>query len=221
VPYISSKYDCLFLSDEYIEDSLLLALAWKKSHEYIRTINWYADNFDLDKSALNLAWLCRKWSSDVKGEIVFTPLKLVPAPKTSAWDFFKNKCPDFMELLSLPISEIDDVYYCLEWAPSEAGKTKLRPLAHIGIKEQTLMTLVMMCLANEVESLQGDPTTDYKEVHDKKIVSYGNRLYCTYDNDGRAEHNFGGKRQTTPPTKLNSKALSYRDRHRFDSFAAH
>ncbi|MBD3726747.1 MAG: hypothetical protein IE936_06720, partial [Moraxella osloensis] len=64
------------------------------------------------------------------------------------------------------------------------------PLAHIGIKEQTMMTLVMMCLANQVETQQGDPSTDYEEVHAKKIVSYGNRIYCTYRDD-KAEHSYG------------------------------
>ena len=58
-----------------------------------------------------------------------------------------------------------------------------------------MMTLVMMCLANEVETLQGDPTTDNKDVHKKGVVSYGNRLYCTYKEDAEgkltAEHNYG------------------------------
>jgi len=82
MPYINSKYDCLSLSDEYLKDPLLLALAWKKSHEYIRSINWYADNFELDKSALNLADLCNKWSDEMGGVVSFSPLKLVPAPSS-------------------------------------------------------------------------------------------------------------------------------------------
>ncbi|QSR34214.1 hypothetical protein CFI10_04305 [Marinobacterium iners] len=67
---------------------------------------------------------------------------------------------------------------------------RLRPLAHIGIREQSIMTLVMMCLTNEVETKQGDPSTDYKEVHEKGVVSYGNRLYCRYEDD-KAEHSYG------------------------------
>lgn len=189
--YINQKYDSLLLLDGYISDPLLLALAWKKSHEYIRNINWYADNFELDKSALSLAYLCNKWSNEISGAVSFSPLKLVPAPKTSAWEFSQNECPSALEMLELPFDEIEETCYCVKWAPTEPDKIKLRPLAHIGVKEQTYLTLVMMCLANNVETLQGDPATDYKDVHDKKVVSYGNRLYCTYTEDGCAEHNFG------------------------------
>lgn len=191
MPYIHSRYESLLLLDDYLKDPLLLALAWKKSHEYIRSINWYADNFELDKSALNLEFLSKDWSEELSGDINFSPLKLVPAPKTSAWGFSQNKCPSGLEMLDLSLDEIEENCYCVKWAPKEPDKIKLRPLAHIGVKEQTYLTLVMMCLANDVETLQGDPATDYKEVHDKKVVSYGNRLYCTYTEEGCAEHNFG------------------------------
>lgn len=193
----SDKYNRLKLTKEYLTDPLLMALAWKKSHDYIRTTNWYADNFELDKSALNLAEQCTNWTAEIaSGRVLFNSLKLVPAPKTTEWTFIKNKIPDAMELQLGPNFEIlDKPSYCLTWAPIEANDLKLRPLAHIGIKEQTMMTLTMMCLANDVEALQGDPSTKYEEVHDKNIVSYGNRLYCTYSEDSEgnlnAEHTYG------------------------------
>lgn len=190
-------YDRLKLTKGYLTNPLLMALAWKKAHEYIRTTNWYADNFELDKSALNLAELCHKWTQDIAiGNTKFDPLKLVPAPKTSQWVFIENKYPDpweekseqHMERLAAP-------FYCLKWAPVELDSLKLRPLAHIGIKEQTIMILAMMCLANDVEALQGDPSIEYDKAHEKKVVSYGNRLYCTYNEDSEgkltAEHNYG------------------------------
>lgn len=195
MPYIDPKYDRLFLTDDYITDPLLLALAWKKAHEYIRSTNWYADNFELDKSALNLAELCGKWSNELSNTVTFSPLHLVPAPKSAKWDFVEKTYPDFSTIegafqqLNSNLSRIDEQCYCHEWAPVE--EVKLRPLAHAGIKEQTYMTLVMLCLADDVETRQGDPATEYKDVHDKKIVSYGNRLFCTYQEDGSAVHNYG------------------------------
>ncbi|WFE68807.1 reverse transcriptase domain-containing protein [Thiomicrospira sp. R3] len=183
----------LELNDENLIKHDLMAIAWKKAHHYIRSTNWYADNFELDKSALDLHDACKSWANDVKdGSVCFKPLELVPAPKTQVWHFMPSR------ILSKNMP-------CLDWQPvipeskqdqkSETDKNysypvKLRPLAHIGIKEQTIMTLVMMCLANDVETQQGDPATEYEEVHDKKIVSYGNRIYCTY-RDGKAEHSYG------------------------------
>jgi len=183
----------LELTDTNLSNHDLMALAWKKSHNYIRTTNWYADNFELDKSALDLHDVCEVWANEVKdGNVIFQPLHLVPAPKTQGWHFEPSR-----------ISSNNKP--CLDWQPvtmeskqdQKSGTdkdynypVKLRPLAHIGIKEQTIMTLVMMCLANDIETQQGDPATEYEEVHDKRIVSYGNRIYCTY-RDGKAEHSYG------------------------------
>lgn len=197
MPQIQEKYDSLKLTEEYLADPMLMALAWKKAHDYIRNTNWYADNFELDKSALILPELCGEWINGIlAGSTKFDDLKLVPAPKTSLWYFDENDCSEFSkENLNQHMDRLAAPCYCLKWTPKEPGKLKLRPLAHIGIKEQTIMTLVMMCLANEVEALQGDPSTDYDEVHVKKVVSYGNRLYCTYNEDSEgkqtAEHNYG------------------------------
>jgi len=203
MPQIDPKYDRLQLTDKYLTDPLLMALAWKKSHDYIRNINWYADNFELDKSALNLAQRCKEWAAEINSkEVSLSDLKLVPAPKSVAWTFIPNKCPtEINEILDIIFDEPRNVCYCLTWTPEidpETGKhaeLKLRPLAHIGIKEQTMMTLVMMCLANEVEAIQGDPSTQYDEVHKNKVVSYGNRLYCKYQENDEgeitAEHNYG------------------------------
>ncbi|MBE0508482.1 MAG: hypothetical protein IBX50_17480 [Marinospirillum sp.] len=202
MPLLDKKYEQLALTDQYITDPLLMALAWKKAHHYIRTTNWYADNFELDFSALNLAKLCEDWKHEL-AKIKFEKLELIPAPKTQQWGFYQEQSASeenqptegvakrFADMGFLGF-ELDEHIFCrTEWMPKNAQELKLRPLAHIGIKEQTIMTLVMMCLANEVEAQQGDPAADYKEVHEKKVVSYGNRLYCTYSEDGKAEHNYG------------------------------
>ena len=39
MPRIAKKYETLVLADDYLTDPLLMALAWKKSHQYIRATN--------------------------------------------------------------------------------------------------------------------------------------------------------------------------------------
>ncbi|USE35521.1 RNA-directed DNA polymerase [Endozoicomonas sp. SCSIO W0465] len=191
------KYQSLALSDDYISDPLLLALAWKKSQQYIRSTSWYADNFELDLSALDLADKCKEWAKNIKEDsLTFEAMHLVPAPKSSPWAF---KTPDELRAdpkQPTPIPGSGEE--CLIWVPAPAKDAKaddkkvpLRPLAHNRIREQTMMTLVMMCLANTVEAEQGDPGTPLEQVHDKKVFSYGNRLHCQYAN-GKAEHSYGG-----------------------------
>ncbi|GGX69041.1 RNA-directed DNA polymerase [Saccharospirillum salsuginis] len=189
MPVLDDRYEQLALNDTYLKDPLLMALAWKKAHEYIRTTNWYADNFELDVSSIDLPNRCTEWVGDIQTKLEFRPLELVPAPKTYQWEFSEPNdpmSPSEYKVVWQPVKKCKDE----KSNKSEASLLKLRPLAHVGIREQSIMTLVMMCLANEVESAQGDPSTDYKKVHDKKIVSYGNRLYCRYDGDN-AEHSYG------------------------------
>ncbi|MCE8011714.1 RNA-directed DNA polymerase [Billgrantia desiderata] len=192
---LDKKYDKLVLNDDYLTDALLMALAWKKAHDYIRTANWYADNFELDTSAIDLANRCSEWAREVQGELIFRPLELVPAPKSHPWEFVKpsdnhRQIAEY-KLLWQPERPAHKNERPSEEQPEEEdGPLRLRPLAHIGIREQTIMTLVMMCLANEVETMQGDPSTGYDEVHEKGVVSYGNRLYCRYEDD-KAEHSYG------------------------------
>lgn len=180
---MNNKYDIssIKLNDEYLTDPILLALAWKRAHNYVRSFNWYADNFELDMSSLCLQENCNKWAKELKEKVInLKPLELIPAPKTHTWEFVESSFD----------SESENGE-CLVWQPEPTKKLSLRPLAHIGIKEQTYFALLMSCLANIVETKQGDPSTALDEVHEKRVVSYGNRLYCTYV-DGKAEHNYGG-----------------------------
>ena len=186
------KYKKLALTDEYITDPLLLALAWKKSHRYIRSTSWYADNFELDLFALDLPDKCEQWSNEIKsGSLHFHPMRLVPAPKNCKWEFKKSKNQNEQDEKNCG-AIVQRNTECVTWLPSsDPDDLDLRPLAHIGICEQTVMTLLMMCLANTVETKQGDPSTNFDEVHEKKVFSYGNRLYCHYDDDGLASHQYG------------------------------
>ena len=150
MPVIDKKYEELTLEDNHLGDPLLMALAWKKSHQYIRTTNWYADNFELDISALNLVSHCTKWVDQLKQPVVFAELELVPAPKASQWEFVKPAPLTGLnvdELLSIDLTE----NYNLIWQPKLDDKNKgaesslkLRPLAHMPIREQSLMTLLMI-----------------------------------------------------------------------------
>ncbi|MCL6272155.1 RNA-directed DNA polymerase, partial [Sansalvadorimonas sp. 2012CJ34-2] len=120
----------------------------------------------------------------------FSPLQLVPAPKNCKWEFKEpeSKEEEDKKKFGAPLLRNEE---CVIWSPSNPADLDLRPLAHVGIREQTVMTLLMMCLANTVETKQGDPSTDFEKVHEKGVFSYGNRLYCHYDDDGLARHQYG------------------------------
>lgn len=177
------KYKELEPTEEYLKDKVVLAQAWKKSHQYIRSTNWYADTFELDRSAIDLDGSIELWRAQLRNpRFSLKPLRIVPAPKASSWQFEKKK----KDLLM--ISTYDSVSH--KWCPvpdktkfKKDGIAPLRPLAHVSIRDQTYMTALMMCLANAVETLQGDSSTKMDEVHEKKVVNYGNRLYCTFQDD--------------------------------------
>jgi hypothetical protein len=75
----------------------------------------------------------------------------------------------------------------------DIGKTasKLRPLAHVTLRDQVAATAIMLCLADRVETAQGDPRSPLVAVEDRqRVISYGNRLFC--DSDGKLlQHRWG------------------------------
>jgi len=148
----------------------LLVQAWKKSQDYIRTNNWYADILELDISTATLPTMIHKWRSDYTeyGVESLKPerMRVVPAPKSWKWKFDKDTSNPH------------------EWHPTASEQDKpfhLRPLAHLNIKSQSLASGLMLCLADLVESVQGnpDPTSSAGEIH-HHTVSYGNRLFCDW-----------------------------------------
>ncbi len=58
---LDPKYHALKPTTEYLTDKVVLAQAWKKSHQYIRSTNWYADTFELDRSVIDLDTQLDKW----------------------------------------------------------------------------------------------------------------------------------------------------------------
>lgn len=159
------------LTQEYV-----LVQAWKKTASYIRSHNWYADTLNLDQATVNLpefiSEVAGRFSNPEKWENDF--LRLVPAPKSQRW-------------------QVDEYG---NWKPikrDDAAK-KIRPLAHVTLRDQVAATALMLCLADRVESLQGDPRVQIDtEMNRKKVLSYGNRLYCDTADSG-LRHRWGSSK---------------------------
>ena len=92
--------------------------------------------------------------------------RVVPAPKNAAWVFDP----------SMPGG----------WGPKKKDHPEvLRPLAHLGIREQTVATALMLCLADCIESAQGNPASSPEDALANDVFSYGNRLFCNWSEKGR------------------------------------
>lgn len=185
---LREEYLQLAPQGKFLADTVVLAQAWKKAHNYIRRHNWYADMLELDGSTIDLEQQLSVWSAEIKRK-GFSPekLRLVPAPKNAKWEF--RKTPQIEQVDDLGNLDLDDLGpepAFSDWTAklNKQGETqqKLRPLAHLTIRDQTLATAVMMCLAEAVETAQGDPTEkDVFKARDRGVVSYGNRLHCHWD----------------------------------------
>jgi hypothetical protein len=161
---VDSRYKKLSPQVKVVQDKVVLAQAWKKTHTFIRRHNWYADVLELDASGVCLSENLTEWSNDVAaGDYETSAAWLVPAPKNGLWCFRSQ-------------SEGG-------WQPRIASGEEtlvLRPLGHIGVREQTVATAVMLCLADCVESAQGDTSLPAEEAAAQNVFSYGNRLFCNW-----------------------------------------
>lgn len=164
---IAGKYRRLKPTKDYLFDEVVIAQAWKKTHGYIRAFNWYADTLALDISALCVEENAKNWAQQLQKGNALYPLELVPAAKSETW-FFDEK----------------------GWRPSNdrksKGKTPLRPLAHLAVRDQTWASAAMLCLADAVESIQGDCShkdQSFDQARNKGVYSYGNRLVCDWKED--------------------------------------
>ncbi len=167
---INEKYRALKPTLEYLTDEVIIAQAWKKTHGYIRSFNWYADTLELDTSALCIEENAKKWAQELEDNQLISDLELVPAAKSEHWAIGKEG-----------------------WHPLDSKREKipLRPLAHIQVRDQTWATAVMMCLADAVETAQGDCSEEsFEKAREKRVYSYGNRLLCDWK-DGNAWFRWG------------------------------
>jgi hypothetical protein len=167
VKLISEKYRSLKPTIEYLIDPVVIAQAWKKTHGYIRSFNWYADTLALDISALGIEELSKKWGTQLENKEKLHLIELVPAAKSENWIIDKVK----------------------GWSPVTKPKDRkesppLRPLAHITIRDQTWASTAMLCLADAIETEQGNcGEKNFWIAQSKNVYSYGNRLVCDWEHD--------------------------------------
>jgi len=147
-----------------LQKEFVLVQAVKKTVGYIRSHNWFADILELDHATVNYPALLEKLQHDLSrsGSWKSQRVRLVPAPKSNEW-WINNHG---------------------EWEPRpnekrEPTSANLRPLAHVPLRDQVIATALMMCVADRVETLQGDPRLGVRNHGNRKrVVSYGNRLFC-------------------------------------------
>lgn len=203
---VHKDYQELAPKGRFLADVVVLSQAWKKSHAFIRRHNWYADVLELDVSTINLENRLKEWAKDLLRE-GFEPerLRLVPAPKNAKWEFpEKRSVQTAIDWLTIDdIESFGSEPDFDDWQPKarddEEGGQKLRPLAHLSIRDQTLASAVMMCLAEAVETAQGDSGEgDLEKARSLGVVSYGNRLHCLWDSipgrGSRAHFSWGNSR---------------------------
>ena len=178
---LSPKLD--LLGEEYV-----LVQAWKKTAAYIRRHNWFSDTLDLDLTAVKVESFVRELAAESQQPLIWkdTPLRLVLAPKSQDW--------------WVSPSSGDEAPH--SWRPRSADPShpvdvsdKLRPLAHVALRDQVVATALMLCLANRVETRQRDPRPAARQKErlpsgSIPYMSYGNRLFC--DNEaGELRHRWG------------------------------
>ena len=158
---------------DLLRQEYVLVQAWKKTAAYIRYHNWFADTLELDRAAVNLpAFLASTAEALTSPEDwIGKALRMVPAPKTQRWRVSGSGV----------------------WEPAEKGTdaARLRPLAHVALRDQVIATALMLCLADRVETLQGDPRKSPRDRDSRRqVISYGNRLFCDSDRD-KLRHRWG------------------------------
>ena len=145
---------------ELLHEEYVLVQAWKKTASYIRYHNWFSDTLALDLAAVNLP----TFLGELRERLRFSEawrndrLRIVPAPKSERWRV--------QEMGWKPIQE-------------RGVSARIRPLAYASLADQVVATALMLCLADRVETRQGDPRQSVRDQGSRTdVVSYGNRLFC-------------------------------------------
>lgn len=151
---------------QHLAQEYLLVPAWKKSHDYIRYHNWYSDVLELDLTNADLENRIQALRDEIACDepLHSDPLRLVLAPKSQEWNLKKG-----------------------QWAPVDGPASveqRLRPLAHVSVRDQILATAFAMLFADIIETRQGDPRLSVQDARNANVVSYGNRLFCDAEADG-------------------------------------
>jgi hypothetical protein len=136
----------------------VLMQAWKKTSSYLRSHSWYADTLGLDYQSLRIPYFIREIQErlqDPEGWIP-KPIQFVPAPKNQQWRYHHNT-----------------------WEPCGNIADKIRPLAHVHLQDQVVATALMLCLADRVETVWGDPRlSPIDNGQRRRVLAYGHRLFC-------------------------------------------
>ncbi len=160
-------------SMDLLKEQYVLVQAWKKTVSYIRYHNWFADTLALDQAAVNLPRFLAKLTEKLQkpGQWENHPLRIIPAPKSQQWQVLASG----------------------KWEPLHKAETakKIRPLAHAVLEDQVVATAILLCLADRVETLQGDPRLSIEDKNKRHLISsYGNRLFCE-THLGNLRHRWG------------------------------
>jgi hypothetical protein len=152
----------------------VLVQAWKKSSAYLRQHSWYADTLGIDYQSLRLPAFLREIQAQLSDFENWTshPLELVPAPKAQRWRLDGDA-----------------------WKPDEPRiSRKLRPLAPAALHDQVVAIVLMMCLADRVETIAGDPRLPPESsINRRRVLAYGHRLFC--DRKGEEmQHRWGSSK---------------------------
>ena len=161
----------------------VLVQAFKKTVSSIRSHNWFADTLELDTATVDYPTFIASLTDDLSNFRRWRSkrLRLVPAPKSGPW-WINEKS---------------------QWEPKpdegdDESAVKLRPLAHVPLRDQVIATAMMMCLADRIETIQGDPRLDVRDPKNRKrVVSHGNRLFCdAFDRRSKTtlRHRWGSSR---------------------------
>ena len=160
-----------------LQEEYLLVQAWKKTVAHLRAHNWFADTLAIDQSSAELPWFLKRVAKRLADPDNYStrPLRLVPAPKGHPWQYRR-------------VGGVE------RWEPKldqQGLGPRIRPLAHVDLEDQVAATAIMLCLADRVETIQGDPSGDTTDAaYRRRVVSYGNRLLC--DKAGhRLSHRWG------------------------------
>ena len=170
---------------ELLREEYVLVQAWKKTASYIRHHNWFSDTLALDEAAVNLPEFIDELRKRLKNpEWENDPLRIVPAPKNQRWKVQEDGKWE-------PEKENEGPEKENEEPEKENESIRLRPLAHVSLADQVVATALMLCLADRVETQQGDPRKSIRDEESRKQgISYGNRLFCD-DIGGELHHRWG------------------------------
>ena len=140
----------------------------------MRQHSWYADTLGIDYQSLRLPTFLREIQAQLSDFEHWTsrPLELVPAPKAQRWRLDGDA-----------------------WKPDEPRiSRKLRPLAHAALHDQVVPTVLMMCLADRVETMTGDPRLPPESaINRRRVLAYGHRLFCDRKGD-ELRHRWGSSK---------------------------